>query len=102
MTNAASAWPSATIAAAMSAPTSASVRPGCSHSPIRACTRSIAAPGRAQRVDLGGVLAHPQFAQHRAGERLRDVRERVAQREHVPGRHVVVHRDRRRPAGAGR
>ncbi len=37
-------WPSATIAAAMSAPTWASVRPGLRNSPIRACTRSIAAP----------------------------------------------------------
>ncbi len=36
--------PSSTMAAAMSAPTSASVRPARSHSPTRACTRSIAAP----------------------------------------------------------
>ena len=27
--------------------------------------------GRAQLGDLGGVLAHPQLAQHRAGQRLR-------------------------------
>ena len=44
ITNAAPAWPSSTIAAAMSAPTCSSVRPGFRNSPIRACTRSIAAP----------------------------------------------------------
>ena len=37
-------WPSSTIAAAMSAPTSDSVRPAFRNSAIRACTRSIAAP----------------------------------------------------------
>ena len=44
MTNAASVWPSSTMAAAMSAPTCASLRPALRNSPIRACTRSIAAP----------------------------------------------------------
>src|SRR6478736_1175141 len=46
MTRSAAAWPSSTIAAAMSAATWASVRPGRSHSPTRAWTRSMAAPAR--------------------------------------------------------
>ena len=40
-------WPSSRIAAAMSAPTSASVRPTRSQSAMRACTRSMAAPASA-------------------------------------------------------
>ena len=44
----------------MSAPTSASVRPTRSHSPIRACTRSIAAPARASSSISAGGLDHPQ------------------------------------------
>ena len=46
MTNAASACPSSTIAAAMSAPACASVRPALRNSAIRACTRSIIAGGK--------------------------------------------------------
>ena len=53
----------------MSAATSFSVRPGRSHSPIRRCTRSIAAPAAAQRGDLGGALAHPQLGDRLAGQR---------------------------------
>ncbi len=56
ITNAASACPSARIAAVMSAPTWASVRPGCSHSPIRACTRSIASPAARSRAISAGSL----------------------------------------------
>lgn len=44
ITKSACVWPSSSMAAVMSAPTSASVRPALSHSPMRACTRSIAAP----------------------------------------------------------
>ena len=44
MMNATSECPSATIASAISAATSASVRPGTRNSGTRACTRSIAAP----------------------------------------------------------
>ena len=44
MMNATSECPSATIASAMSAATSASVRPGRRNSGTRACTRSMAAP----------------------------------------------------------
>ena len=44
MMNATSECPSATMACAMSAATSASVRPGTRNSGTRACTRSIAAP----------------------------------------------------------
>ena len=47
MTKSGRACPSATIAAPMSAATSFSVRPGRSHSPIRRCTRSMAAPAAA-------------------------------------------------------
>ena len=44
MMNATSECPSATMASAISAATSASVRPGTRNSGTRACTRSIAAP----------------------------------------------------------
>ena len=44
MMNATSECPSATMASAMSAATSASVRPGTRNSGTRACTRSMAAP----------------------------------------------------------
>ena len=97
ITNAASRWPSSTIAAAMSAPTCASVRPALRNSPIRACTRSIAAPAARSCADLGGVLADPQLAHDRAGEGLRGLGQGVAQPEHVHRGHRVGHRD---PGGA--
>ena len=99
MTNAAAVWPSSTIAAAMSAPTCASVRPALRNSPMRACTRSIAAPAARSCVDLGGVLAHPQLAHDRPGEGLRGLGQGVAQPEHVLRRHRVGHREPGRAAG---
>ena len=96
MMNATSECPSATMASAMSAATSASVRPGTRNSGTRACTRSIAAPGLAQRVDLGGVLDHPQRAQHVGGQH-RHHAEHVGQRQQVQRGHRVGDRggDRR-------
>ena len=69
MTKSAAAWPSSTIAAAMSAPTSASVRLGRSHSAIRAWTRSMAAPAARSSASSSGVLAHAQLAQDRPARR---------------------------------
>ena len=60
----------------MSRPTSRSVRPGRSHSPIRACTRSIACAGPRSASTSAGRLAHPQRAQHRAGQGLLGVGKR--------------------------
>ena len=63
MTNSAAVWPSSTIAAAMSAPTCASVRPGLeplAHPGVHPVDRGARG---AQLRDLGGVLAHPQLAQ---------------------------------------
>ena len=56
MTNATSECPSATIASAMSAATSASVRPGIKNSGTRACTRSMAAPAlRSASISAGSL-----------------------------------------------
>ena len=55
--------------------------------------------GGAQLGHLGCVLAHPQLAQDRPGEGLRGLGERVAQPEHVRGRHRVGDRDPGRAAG---
>ena len=80
----------------MSAATSRSVRPGRSHSrhPRRA-PRSIACPAAAQRLDLGGGLAHPQLAQRRRRPGAARRRGSAARkREHLLGPHPVVEADR--------
>ncbi len=52
----------------MSRPTSLSVRPGRSHSPIRACTRSIAAPAARSAATSSGALRIRSGPHHRAGQ----------------------------------
>ena len=98
MTKSTVACPSARIAAAMSAATSRSVRPARSHSPHpRVHRRRWPAPARRSAVDLGGGLAHPQLAQHLAGEALLGAGQRGAQGEHLLGPHAVAEADRRGP-----
>ena len=65
--------------------------------------------GPAQRLDLLGRLAHPQFAQHVTGQALGGAGQRGTQREHLLGPHAVGQADRAgpaergaRPAGTGR
>ena len=99
MTNAAAVWPSSTIAAAMSAPTCASVRPALeelAHPGVHPVDRRARG---AQLGDLGGVLAHPQLAQHRPGQRLRRTPGRASR---SPNTCVGGHRVGDREPGAGR
>ncbi len=56
MVKSAHACPSATIAAAMAAPTSRSVRPGRSRPGTCSCTRSIAAPAPARAATSAALL----------------------------------------------
>ena len=93
MTNAASVWPSSRIAAVMSAPTSASVRPGHEQARDAGVHGVDGRAGAAQRVDLHVVLAHPQLAQHRGRQLERGLRQGVTQTEDVEGGHVGDHRD---------
>ncbi len=56
----------------------------------------------AQRLDLGGILPHPQLAHDRPGQHLLGVGQRFAQREHMQRRGEVADRDAGRLAQPGR
>ena len=88
MMNATSECPSATMASAISAATSASVRPGTRNSGTRACTRSIAAPALRSASISARVLDHPQSPQHVGGQH-RDHAQHVGQRQQVQRRHRI-------------
>ena len=97
MTNAAAVWPSSTMAAAMSAPTCASRAARLeelAHAGVHPVDRRARG---AQLGDLGGVLAHPQLGDDRPGQRLRGLRQGLAQPEHVLRGHRVGDRE---PGGA--
>ena len=64
MTKSTVSWPSSRIAAAMSRPTSRSVRPGPQELGHPGVHPVDGLAGPAQRVDLVGGLAHPQLAEH--------------------------------------
>ena len=102
MTKSTVSCPSARIAAAISRPASRSVRPGLRNSAIRACTRSIACPGAAQRVDLLGRLAHPQVAEDLGGEACSAPGSASRNREHLLGPHPVGQPDPPGLRAAGR
>ena len=98
ITKSARAWPSATIAAAMSAATSRSVRPGRSQPGTRRVHPVDRRARLPQRRDLGRGLAYPQPAQGGAGQPLAGARQRVAEPEHHHGPHLVRQPDRLRAA----
>ena len=94
-------WPSASSRAEMSADTSASVRPTSSISPAWSWSGDPVGgrTGRAQRIDLGGVLHHPQRADDVDGAAERGARQLREQLDEEAGPHLVADGDGRRPPG---
>src|SRR6266545_4280372 len=99
MVKSALAWPAARIAWARSAPTSASVRPGRSQSPIRWWTASMVAPAQASAANAAGAAEGLRHEEVRVGavgvvddaQRLGDRRlgGRPLQGRHDEGRFAV-------------